>query len=245
MMQEMGAVEVTDEMIQKSLTEGRKKKAENAAKTEAIMSERNKGAAETLQEGGLDLTDAQQERMRESPDKIQEAKDEAIASATQLAMYQHVRCEGCSVVAECLGTDLQAAWKKGWKKDSVLSYVQSFCESKALPGGYQVVAMAPEVDSPEHVYIVEKFDGVIATTPHSLETIRRICREQVDDLDGEIAKQAVKLTEVAHSSDKYSAQHHVEIFQRGFNYTLCTTPCGGKKTKEGRKRADKGLRVEL
>jgi hypothetical protein len=245
MLKDLGAVEVTDDMIEKSLNEGRRKKAEAARKAEARVAEMNKDPLEKLRDGGLDVTETQEAKIRESPDSVKEAMDESVAQATQLAMYQQARCGGCSVVAEVLGSDMQAAWKKGWSKDSVLNFVQNFCESKALPGGYQVVAFGNPEDTTEYVYVVEKYDGVSATTPHSEATIRRICKEQVDDLDGEIAKQAVKLTKVAQSSHVYSVMHHAELFQRGFNYTLCTAPCGGKKTKQKQKQVDQGIKVEL
>lgn len=234
MMKDLGAVEVTDEMIQKSLAEGRKEQAEKARVDAALHAQQEarkaqqtnvlKDPVNELRGLGVDVSDGSAERMRDAPDRVKEAMDESVAAATQLAMYQQARCEGCQAFAEVFASSIMAAWQPKWSQNSVLEYAQAYCDSDALSGPYQIIAVGNDTHME---YVVDKFSGEDATTPHSLETFRRICREAVYEHDEDISGIAISLKKEKAKLDKY---------EKVLNSTLCASPCRAKKGKKSKRR---------
>merc|ERR1711974_288903 len=105
----------------------------------------------------MQITDRMAENIKGSPDKVQEAMDETIAEATVYDMYQQVPCGICKAVAQVLSDDLLASWRPEWSEERLLSHVQQFCESDALPGDYQVVEKSgAKSEAKQKAYQVEK-----------------------------------------------------------------------------------------
>jgi len=234
MMKEIGAKQVTQEMIDKAKAEAKEKPLD---------------PVQVLKQGGLNVNEDLARRIEASPDKVKEAKEETIAEATALAMYQQVRCDGCKAIAELLAADLVSSWRPKWTRESFLERTQSFCESPGFPGDYQVVAGAESKDGDpqQEVYKLEKSTQQLVTTKHSAMALARICREHVDEHDTKAAKEASiavnrALKEVGDTSKLQDMFRQTPTPSGDLQHTLegllCKRVCKGKQRRRSRGEAE-------
>eukprot|EP00419_Tripos_fusus_P075763 CAMPEP_0172903466 /NCGR_PEP_ID=MMETSP1075-20121228/170613_1 /TAXON_ID=2916 /ORGANISM="Ceratium fusus, Strain PA161109" /LENGTH=97 /DNA_ID=CAMNT_0013760289 /DNA_START=28 /DNA_END=318 /DNA_ORIENTATION=+ len=90
MMKEIGAYELTPEMIRDGKTPGQEQKAPPKP-----PKQEKPDPLKVMDEGGLEVNDAMKEKIKANPEFVKQAELDTIAEATQLAMYQRVRCSGC------------------------------------------------------------------------------------------------------------------------------------------------------
>jgi hypothetical protein len=224
---QIGAYELTPEMINKAIAQEEKDQKKMGEFTEAIG---------MLKQGGLDLTGDAAARIKESPEKVQEAMDETIAEATVLGMYQQVPCDICKSLSEVLSADLQSNWKPAWSEEKLLSHVQAFCESAAIPGEHQVVAKKRKEGQKGDKYYVERgMTGVkIFTTPYSEQVFRRVCKEDVDENDVTLAEiAAAKLPEL---TEEFKKANYGDHLQRVLEPEMCRKKCKAAKAGKGGKK---------
>lgn len=251
MMKEIGAFELTPEIIR-----GEHKPPRPQPKRPP--QEKKPDPLEVLDKAGLEVSEEVKKKIQASPEQIRAAELETIAEATELAMYQKVRCGGCKAVAELLAADVVTAWRPAWSEEAFLMRVQGFCESPAFPGFYQVTA--PEEkrgeEKPPHLtaYRLErlKLKANLSTTEFSNRTLVRVCREHVDEQDTEVSEQAHALVGKAQKEDpelqdKEKKSALSAALQASFERLLCRRTCkaqGGGATAGGR-RAGKAKGAEL
>merc|ERR1719237_519683 len=97
MMKEIGAYELTPEMIRDGKAPGQEQKAPPKP-----PKQEKPDPLKVMDEGGLEVNDAMKEKIKANPELVKQAELDTIAEATQLAMYQRVRCSGCKAVGELL-----------------------------------------------------------------------------------------------------------------------------------------------
>lgn len=222
MMREIGAKEVGDD--------GKLRAVPAAPPPPPLEEEPTPDPVALLKKSGIDVTPEKAAEMQD-PVKLREVRESTIAQATQTAMYRQVRCEGCQVAAELLVWDLISAWLPKWDEDKALTHTQNFCDSKSFPDDYQVTVKTATGGHEDNVtYTVEykKEDGPLKI--HSEGTMRRICKESVDEHDTDIAELiATKMKGLDKNTDKDAMTPQLRKKVEGM---MCKRSCKGEKKKK-------------